>query len=100
MQGRGNHLLMGNTLLSIAQIALSTTAERGGRRPGGGWRPEARHDLKNGSSAAPRCLILVKGTIMSLVKYMHVLKEYVKYKRNRKTERKGRGIKSNECSRH
>lgn len=43
---------MGNTLLSIVQIALSTTAERGGRRPGGDWRPEARHDLKTG--ALPR----------------------------------------------
>lgn len=51
-KGRGNHLLMGNTLLSIVQIALSTTAERGGRRPGGDWRPEARHDLKTG--ALPR----------------------------------------------
>lgn len=40
---------MGNTLLSIAQIALSTTAERGGRHPGGDWRPEARHDLKTGA---------------------------------------------------
>lgn len=49
VQGRGNHLLMGNTLLSIAQIALSTTAERGGSHPGGDWRPEVRHDLKTGA---------------------------------------------------
>lgn len=30
--------------------------------------------FKNGSSAAPRFLVLVKGTIMSLIKQMHVLK--------------------------
>lgn len=52
VQGRGNLLLMGNTLLSIVQIALSTTAERAGMHPGGDWRPEARHDLKTG--ALPR----------------------------------------------
>lgn len=52
VKGIGNHLLMGNTLLSIVQIALSTTAESNGRRPGGAWRPEARHDLKTG--ALPR----------------------------------------------
>lgn len=42
VRGKGNHLLMGNTLLSVAQITLCTTAEGGGRRPGGDWRPEAR----------------------------------------------------------
>lgn len=49
VQGRGNQLLMGNTLLSIAQIVLSTTAQSSGRHPGGAWRPEARHDLKTGA---------------------------------------------------
>lgn len=43
LQGRGNQLLMGNTLLSAVQTALSSTAERGGRPPG------ARHDLKTGA---------------------------------------------------
>lgn len=41
---------MRNTLLSITQIGLLTTAERGGIYPGGDWRPEPRHDFKNGSS--------------------------------------------------
>lgn len=48
----GNHLLMGNTLLSIAQIVLCATPGRGGRHPGGDSLPEAMHDLKTG--AVPR----------------------------------------------
>lgn len=43
---------MGNTLLPITQTGLSTTAQSGGRHPGGDWRPEARYDLKTG--APPR----------------------------------------------
>lgn len=42
-----NQLLMGNTLLSAAQTALSSAAERGGRPPG------ARHGSKTGARATP-----------------------------------------------
>lgn len=68
MQGRGNHVLMGNTLLSLVQIALSTTVERGGRHPGGDRRPEMRHNLKTGAQQCHWFPILRKGTIMHFIK--------------------------------